>query len=159
MKPSMFRIGTLVTCGLAASLLSAQERRGLEGVWDVSVTVTDCHGTTLRTVHSVQLFHSDGSVIETTNLGSRGISEGVWKRSMDRVYEATYWFFRYPPPLGPFASFAIVKDTITLDSDDDHFTASGTVEDQEASGTTMTSCFTHTANRIADLDDPPRGRR
>jgi hypothetical protein len=156
MKTSIFRICTIVIFGLAASLLPAQERRGLEGVWDVSVTVTDCHGTTLRTVHSVQLFHPDGSAIETSNLGSRGISEGVWKRSMDRMYEATYWFFRYPLPLGPYASFATIKDTITLDSDNDHFTSSGTVVDLEANGTTLTSCFTHTAQRLADLEAGPR---
>ncbi|MBV9498911.1 MAG: hypothetical protein JO138_06035 [Acidobacteriaceae bacterium] len=153
MKTSMFRIWTIVTLGLAASMLPAQERRGLEGVWEVSVTVTDCHGTTVRTVRSLQLFHRDGSVIETSNLASRGISEGVWKPVGDRTYDASYWFFRYPPPQGPFASFATIKDTITLDSDDDHFTSSGTVVDREPDGTTLTSCFTHTANRLTDLDE------
>lgn len=148
----MFRICTIVTFGLAASLLPAQERRLLEGVWDVDVTVTNCHGTVIRTVHSLQLFHRDGSVIETSNLASRGISEGVWKPIGNRMYDASFWFFRYPPPEGPYASFAHAKETITLDADDDHFTSSGTVEDTLANGTTMTSCFTHTANRLTDSD-------
>jgi len=152
MRTSIFRSCTVVACGLAASMLPAQERRGLEGVWDVNVTVTNCHGTIVRTVHSLQLFHRDGSVVETSNLASRGISEGVWKCIGDRTYDATYWFFRYPPPEGLFASFATVKDAITLDSDDDYFTSSGTVEDQEANGTTMTSCFTHSGKRIAGLE-------
>jgi hypothetical protein len=152
MTPSIFRICTIVGVGLAASMLPAQERRGLEGVWDVSVNVTNCHGVSIRTVRSLQLFHRDGSVIETSNLASRGISEGVWKRTGDRTYDAFYWFFRYPPPEGPFASFAKIKDTITVDSDDDHFTSSGTVEDFEANRTTMTSCFTHTATRLSHPD-------
>ena len=151
MTMSIFRICTIVGLGLAASMLQAKERHGLEGVWDVSVTVTDCHGVTVRTVHSVQLFHRDRSVIETSNLASRGISEGTWSPAGDRTFEAVYWFFRYPPQ-GPFASFAKVMDRITLDSDADHFTSSGTVEDLLANGTTMTGCFTHTANRLANLE-------
>jgi hypothetical protein len=153
MKTTIFRICTLITFGLAASMLQAQERRGLEGVWNVTVTVTDCHGTVVRTVQSLQLFHRDGSFIETTNVASRGISEGVWKPMGWRTYDAGFWFFRYPPPQGPFASFATVKETITLDSDDDHFTSSGTVVDLKADGTTMSSCFTHTAQRVAELEE------
>ncbi|MBV9303662.1 MAG: hypothetical protein JOY62_03575 [Acidobacteriaceae bacterium] len=155
MNMSFFRICTTLTLGLAASMLPAQERRGLEGVWEVNVTVTNCHGTIIRTVHSLQLFHPDGSVIETSNLASRGTSEGTWRLCGGRTYDATYWFFRYPPPEGPFASFATVKDTITLDSDDDHFTSSGTVEDHEANGTTTTACFTHSATRLTELGESP----
>ena len=155
MKTNIF-VCTLLTLGLAASILPAQERPGLQGVWDVNVTVTNCQGTIIRTVHSVQLFHRDGSVVETSNLPSRGISEGSWKATGGGTYQATYWFFRYPPPLGPFASFATVKETITLDSDGDHFASSGTVEDLKADGTTVNGCFTHTAQRLADLE---AGRR
>ena len=156
-QTSIIQICTLAAF-LAPSILRAQESRTLEGVWDVNVTVTNCHGTVVRTVHSVQLFHRDHSLTETSNLSSRGISEGVWKGSPNGTYDATFWFFRYPPPAGPFASFATANETITLDSDD-HFTASGTVEDDQGSGTTMTSCFTHTATRLASLEDSTRGRR
>ncbi|MBV8551459.1 MAG: hypothetical protein JOY54_09175 [Acidobacteriaceae bacterium] len=152
MKTSTFRICTIVTFGLAASMLPAQERRGLEGVWDVNVTVTNCHGTFIRAVHSLQLYQRDGSFIETSNLASRGISEGVWKPEGDRTFDASFWFFRYPPPEGPFASFATAKETITLDSDNDHFTASGTVVDHEANGNVVTGCSTWTGDRLADLD-------
>jgi hypothetical protein len=152
MTKRTFRICTVLALGLAGSLLPAQERRGLEGVWNVSVTVTDCNGSILRTVQSLQLFHPDGSLVETSNLDSRGISEGVWKRAGTWTYDASYWFFRYPAPLGPYASFATVKDTITLDPDNDHFTASGTVVDLETDGTTLTSCFTHSGSRLTDLD-------
>jgi hypothetical protein len=152
MTTNIFRICTIAALGLTASILPAAERSGLEGVWDVSVTITNCHGITVRTVHSLQLFHRDGSVIETSNLAARGISEGTWSSAGERTFDAVYWFFRYPPPEGPFASFAKIMDRITLDSDADHFTSSGTVEDFEANGTTVTSCFTHTANRLANLE-------
>ena len=153
MTKNIFRMGTILALSLAASqtFLSAQDTSSVEGVWNVTVTVTDCQGTTIRTVNSLQLFHRDGSLIETSNLSSRGISEGTWKRAGDRTYDASYWFFRYPPPIGQFASFAVLKDTITL-ADEDHFTSSGTVEDFKADGTTTTSCFTHTATRLSALE-------
>jgi hypothetical protein len=81
-----------------------------------------------------------------------GISEGVWKSAGDRTFEASYWFFRYPPPEGPFASFAKAKNTIMLDADRDHFTATGTVEDYKADGTTMTGCVVQTADRLTNSE-------
>lgn len=153
MTRSIFRICTIAALGLAGSMLPAQQTPvGLTGVWDVSVTVTNCHGTTIRTVRALQMFRHDGSFIETTNLPSRGISEGVWKPAGDRTFEASYWFFRYPPPEGPFASFAKAKNTIALDSDGDYFTASGTVEDFLTTGTTMTACVTQIGHSLTNSD-------
>lgn len=108
MKTSISRICAMVTFGLAASLLPAQQ-------------------------------------------GGGGSAGRVWKATGNGIFDASYWFFRYPPPQGPYASFTTVKDTITLDSDNNHFTSSGTVEDLEPDGTTVNSCFTHTATRLADL--------
>jgi hypothetical protein len=142
----------MVTLGLAAAcMLPAKDRSGLEGVWNVSVTVTDCQGNVVRTVTSLQLFHPDGSVTETSNLSSRGMSEGVWKPIGNGTFNAAYWFFRYDPPIGPFASFATVTENITLDSDNQHFSSTGTVVDLESNGATVKGCFTHAATRLADL--------
>ena len=142
----------MVALGLAAvCLLPAKEKSGLEGVWNVNVTVTDCQGNVVRTVTSVQLFHPDASITEASNLSSRGISQGVWKRVGYRTFNASYWFFRYPPPIGPYTSFATLTETITLDWDNEHFSSSGTVEDLLSDGTTVKGCFTHTATRLADL--------
>jgi hypothetical protein len=73
MKMSIFRICTIAALGLAGALLPAQETPvRLTGVWNVSVTVTNCHGTTLRTVRALQMYGHQGSFIETTNLPSLG---------------------------------------------------------------------------------------
>ena len=150
---SMFRICAILAIGLAASLqtLQAQERK-LEGVWDVSVTVTDCNtGALIRTVRSLQAFHHDRTVVETANTASRGISEGVWSAAGWQMYNASYWFFRYTTA-GTFASFAKVSDTITLGSDG-HFTSAGTVQDFDANGNLIsTGCFVHAAYRLNDSE-------
>ena len=77
---SMFRICTILAIGLAASLQTLQAQQNTpEGIWSVSVTVTNCQtGALIRTVQSIQAFHHDGTVVETANTASRGMSEGVW---------------------------------------------------------------------------------
>jgi hypothetical protein len=154
MTTSIFRICTVLALGLAGSLLPAQERSGLEGVWDVSVTVTNCQtGAHIRTVRALQMFRRDGSILETANTALRGISEGSWSPAGWLMYNASYWFFRYTLPSGTFASIAKVKDMITLNLDGDRFTSSGTVEDFDANGNLIsTGCFTHTANRLTNSE-------
>lgn len=153
MKTSMFRICTILAIGLAASMPALQaQQNNLEGLWNVSVTVTNCQtGALIRTVDSLQTFHHDGTVIETANTASRGMSEGVWSPAGAHTYDAKYWFFRYTAT-GTFASIAKVTDTITLGSDG-HFTSTGTVLDYDANGNLLTTgCFVHTAYRLADSE-------
>lgn len=150
MTTNFFRLCTILALGFAASqtILPAQERSRLEGVWSVSVTVTNCQtGALIRTVSSLQTFRRDGSVIETANTASRGMSEGVWGHADDHTVAALYWFYRYKPD-GTFASRASVMDKIVLDSDG-KFTSSGVVLDHDAKGNLLTTgCFTHTATRL-----------
>jgi hypothetical protein len=153
MKTSMFRICTFLAIGLAASLQTLQaQQRTLEGVWDVSVTVTNCNtGALIRTVRSLQAFHHDGTLVETANTASRGISEGAWSNAGAQTYDAKYWFFRYNPD-GTFASIAKLSDEIVLDSDG-HFKSTGTVLDFNATGNLIsTGCFVHAANRLTDSE-------
>ena len=156
MTQRMFRIFILLTLGFAASqtILPAQERNGLEGIWGVSVTVTNCQtGAPIRTVASLQQFRPDGSMIETANTASRGISEGVWGSGRDNDVAALYWFYRYNPD-GTFASRASVTDKIVLDSNG-RFTSSGVVVDYDANGNLLTTgCFTHTATRLTAGFEP-----
>ena len=153
MKKNMFRIGAMLAIGLVASLQTLQaQQHTLEGVWNVSVTVTNCStGALIRTVESLQAFHHDGTIVETANSASRGISEGVWSHDGAQTYDAKYWFFRYTST-GTFASLAKVTDKITLGSDG-HLTSTGTVLDFDANGNLIsTGCFVHTAYRLADSE-------
>ena len=159
MTQRLFRISILVILGLAASqtILSAQERPGIEGVWSVTVNVVNCQtGAPIRTVASLQQFRPDGSMIETANTASRGISEGVWGLAGDHTVAASYWFYRYNPD-GTFASRASVVDKIVL-GEDGHFTSSGVVTDYDANGNQLTvGCFTHTASRLSAGFGPQGG--
>ena len=150
MTQRLFRTYIVLVLGFAAShtFLSAQERKGLEGIWSVSVTVVNCQtNAPIRTVASLQQFHFDGSMIETANTASRGISEGVWGAAGEDTVAASYWFYRYNPD-GTFASRATVTDKIVLGASG-HFTSSGVVTDYDANGNLLTTgCFTHTATRL-----------
>ncbi len=151
MTQRFFRSCILFTLGFAAlqTSLLAQERKSLEGVWSVSVTVTNCQtGAPIRTVASLQQFRHDGSMIETANTAARGISEGVWGRADNHTVAAQYWFYRYKAD-GTFASRASITDKILLGSDG-QFTSAGVVNDYDASGALLTTgCFTHTATRLS----------
>jgi hypothetical protein len=153
MTKSLFRIGAIFALTFMATqmTLSAEEDHRLTGTWDVTVTVTDCHGAPVRTVRSIQMFDHNGSMTETANTSSRGISLGAWKRGHpgDQIFDASYWFFRYTTT-GTFASFAKVLDTITLSPDGTEFTSAGTVQDYDANGNSLSiGCFTHSAKRLA----------
>lgn len=156
MTQRMFRICILLTLGFAASqtILPAQERNELEGIWSVSVNVTNCQtGAAIRTVASLQQFRPDGSMIETANTASRGISEGVWGSADANNVAASYWFYRYNPD-GTFASRASVTDKIVLGSNG-QFTSSGVVVDYDANGKLLTTgCFTHAATRLTAGFEP-----
>jgi hypothetical protein len=156
MTQRMFRICILLTLGFVASqtILPAQERNELEGVWSVSVNVTNCQtGAPIRTVASLQQFRRDGSMIETANTALRGISEGVWGSAGDNNVAALYWFYRYNPD-GTFASRASVTDKIVLGSNGE-FTSAGIVVDYDANGKLLTTgCFTHTATRLTAGFEP-----
>lgn len=151
MKTSWFRICAILALGLATCqmTLHAQEASGLLGTWNVAVTVVNCQtNAPIRTVHSLQMFGLDGSFTETANTASRGISEGVWSNAGGQTYAALYWFYRYNPD-GTFASLAKATDKIVLGKDG-HFTASGVIQDYDASGQLISvGCFTHAAIRLA----------
>jgi hypothetical protein len=150
MKTSFVRICAVLALGVAASqmALHAQEGNTLKGVWDVTVTVTNCQtGALIRTVNSLQQFRHDGTIVETANSASRGISEGVYSTAGDKTYDAAYWFFRYNPD-GTFASMAKVTDQIKL-GEEGQFTSAGVVLDFNATGTLIsTGCFVHSAKRL-----------
>lgn len=154
MKTSMFRICAILAIGVAVSLqtLHAQQHT-LEGVWNVSVTVTNCDtGAIIRTVHSLQAYHHDGTVTETANTASRGISLGVWNSAGGGTYADSFYFYRYTST-GVFASLAHATDTITLDSDAGHYTSTGQVLDFDANGNLLsTGCVIHTAYRLTDSE-------
>jgi len=161
MTKNIFRICTILALGLAASqtTLSAQDTHSLAGVWDVSVTVTNCQtGALIRTVRSLQMFSRDGSLTETANTFLRGSSVGVWNHAGEQMYDERFWFFRYKPD-GTFASIAKAIDMVTLSQDGDQFNASGTIQDFDANNVLIsTGCVTHSAKRLSAPGLVPEAR-
>jgi len=151
MTKSIFRIGTILVLGLAAlqTTVLAQDTNTIVGVWALNVNVTDCHGTFIRAVNSLQIFSRDGTFSETANTFLRGSSVGVWSPAGNQSYSAHYWFYRYQPT-GAFASTAQAVNAIQLSPDGNHFTASGTIQDFNASnGLISTGCAMQSATRLA----------
>src|SRR5581483_10832065 len=98
MRANMIRI-SMLAIGLAATpaILAAQDN-SIAGVWNVTVTVKNCQTNALiTTVHSLQMFLRDGSMIETANTASRGISVGAWTHAEGQTYQGAFSFFRYKP--------------------------------------------------------------
>lgn len=155
MTKSMFRAFATIAIALAASqtLLLAQGKHNLEGTWDVNVTVVNCQsGALIRTVRALQMFSHDGSFTETANTYLRGSSLGSWDRAYGNVYASTYWFFRYNAD-GTFKSIAEGLNKEELSGDANHFTASGTITDYDATGNVISvGCVTHAARRLSSLD-------
>ena len=151
MTTTLFRIGAMALGLLAAQgILPAEDNHGVEGVWDVKVTVTNCQtGALIRTVESLQMFSHDGTVNETANTFLRGSSVGVWSHAGADKYQVKCWFFRYKPD-GTFASRAQALDNIILSDDGKTFSASGNIQDFDASGALLsTGCFIHAATRLS----------
>ena len=155
MKANLFRICTILAIGLTASIPSLQaQQHTLEGVWNVSVSVTDCTtGAVIRTVHSLQAYHHDGTVAETANTASRGPSEGIWRVAGNgQTYSDSFYFYRYTST-GTFLSLAHGTDTITLSADGSHYTSTGHVHDFDANGNLLSmGCVIHTAYRMEDSE-------
>ena len=153
MKTTMIRICALLIVSLVSLPALRAQQHTLEGVWNVSVTVTDCNtGAIIRTVHSLQAYHHDGTVAETANTALRGPSEGVWSAAGGGTYSDSFYFYRYTPT-GTFASLAHGTDTITLGSDAGTYTSVGHVQDFDANGNLLsTGCVIHTAYRLTDSE-------
>jgi len=160
MKTNLVRI--LMLTAIAAAAGSAQQvdtqqttahrtsgMASIVGVWDVAVTVVNCQtGATIRNVHSVQMYESDGSFSETANTGLRGPSIGYWFREEPLTYGAAYFFFRYAPDLS-FASFAKANNTIKLSPDGSQFSVTATIQDYDANSNLLsTGCVTQTGKRL-----------
>ena len=152
MTKNIFRICATLALALTASqtILLADEGHSLLGVWDVSVSVKDCQtGALIRTVRSLQMYNSNGSITETANTFLRGSSVGIWAPAGGQMFGDAFWFFRYKPD-GTFASLAKALDRIVLSQDGNQYSSTGTVQDFDATNTLIsTGCVTHSATRLA----------
>src|SRR5207249_9008858 len=79
--PSVFGLMALLTCAFLATSANAGSGGRLVGVFDTHLTLTNCHGVTIRTLEALQMFNQGGTLASTDNQppSSRGAGFGTWE--------------------------------------------------------------------------------
>jgi hypothetical protein len=144
----------LAVIGAQVSLSAAQEeqdRQGIEGVWDVSVTIRRCDtGAPVAAIHAMNMFIHGGTLTETSNNLLRGSSLGTWRHVRRQSYTAVFRFFTFNSD-GSFAGRNKITRLIRLSEDANGFVANAVFEIFDVSDNLVASgCGTETAKRLED---------
>ena len=158
----MIGIGLCLTVGLLTveQGYAEEDKQGIEGVWHVDeVILSDCSptGVPVRTIVDMKMFIHGGQLIETSGTpgvgapplqrGSPGL--GTWQHLGQRHYSAVFRFFRFDGSNDTFVGIYVVYKDIKLSKDGNAFTATGTTDIFDATGTLIrTGCTTETAMRL-----------
>ena len=147
-------LATMLAVTTAQVTLSAhdeQDRPGIEGAWDVNVTIRQCDtGTPLAAIHAMNMFIEGGTLTETSNDLLRGASVGTWRQTSKRGYTAVFRFFTFNQD-GSFAGRNKITRAIRLSADANGFVANAVFEVFDANDNLITSgCGTEAAKRLED---------
>ena len=118
----------------------------LAGTW----TVTVPRPAPLPVLTSLQVFTSDGSVIEAANdSAARSAGYGSWERVKGRLYASTYSLFRFDPQTGAPIGTVKVDRNLRLADDGQTFTAASVVTAYDNAGNVVfTFKVPSTAERV-----------
>lgn len=122
----------------------------LIGAWSSKVTITDCHGTTMRQFQSMNLFHEGGTLTDTDSQPptSHGPALGTWASQGAGMYSSVFDLYRFNSD-GSLAGANRVQRTITLDTASNTFTSTFTVSVNDPTGANLSNaCGTETAARL-----------
>ena len=135
----------------------------IEGVWNVTVTITLCDAAGQPTdtpvpnvppISAMAMFAANGTFHDTnaSNPAARSSGFGLWDRTGGRTYQFAFKFFRYDPlnlmPIGP----QVVRHKVVLATDGKSYTSRGTAEWFDASGNPappFKTCSKSTATRFS----------
>jgi hypothetical protein len=127
----------------------AQEQQGIEGVWDVRVTVVQCDtGIAIHTARAIVRYIDGGSFAEiiANSLESAGL--GTWRHLRGKNYTAVDRFFVFKAD-GSFAGTQETMRDIELSTNADEYTGTATSEFfNPADQVISTGCATSTATRL-----------
>jgi len=152
--PAGMAMATIVAVTAAQVLLSAhdeQDRQGIEGAWDVSVTIRQCDtGAPVAAIHAMNLFMRGGTLTETSNDLLRGSSLGTWRQVSRSGYTAVFRFFTFNPDRS-FAGRNKITRAIRLSADANGFVANAVFEIFDVNDNLVaTGCATEKAKRLED---------
>lgn len=141
---------TLTVTQISVFAQSAQKQQGIEGVWDVRITVVQCDtGKVISTGgRAMLMFINGGGVTDINPDFLRTASLGTWHHSRGRNYTAVNRFFAFNAD-GSFAGTQATTTDIDLSSNADECTATATFEFFDpADRLIRTGCATSTAMRL-----------
>ncbi len=135
--------------GEAAQEQKGQEQQGIEGVWDVQVTVVQCDtGKALLTGRAVLMFSDGGGLTEISDTPLHSAGLGMWRHLRAQSYTAVDNTFFYNTD-GSLAGTQVVTRDIELSGNADEYTATATFEFFDPADKLIRSgCATSTATRL-----------
>ena len=124
----------------------------LAGTWTVTVN----RPPPLPTVASLQVYTSEGSMVESgSDSASRSPQYASWKRVGGREYAATGVMFRFDPQTGAFAGKQKINRTIDLAKDGQSFTFQGRVTLYDANGNVVASVPASGSGQRMQVEEQP----
>jgi len=137
--------------GWAAQEHQGREERGIEGVWDVSVTVLSCAtGAPIFTdPHgAILMFIDGGTLTEIADRANRSTGLGTWSHLGGSSYATREKWFEYTMT-GMFNGTTVITREIELSKKADEYAATASTEVYNTMGQLInTGCATSTATRF-----------
>lgn len=122
--------------------------RGIEGVWNVNVTIVDCStGGPLATFRAMDMFHQGGTMTDTNAAptATRGPGFGTWNSLGDGHFSSTLRFFMYTN--GAFSGVRRIEQDITLDPEADTWSSTVATTTTDLVGNVVVGCGAAAATR------------
>jgi hypothetical protein len=126
-------VGTAASAGASSGDAGNQ----LAGAWNVTVR----RPAPLPPLASLQVFTSDGSVIETANEApaTRAPQIGTWTKVEGHLYAATAFVFRFDPQTGAHVATIKINRNIRLSDDGQSFRHAGRATTYDLNGNVIAS--------------------
>jgi hypothetical protein len=126
-----------------------EEQQGLEGVWDITITVRSCAtDAALFTGRVIHMFIDGGTMTEIADRANRSAGLGTWHHLGGRRYSAIHEWIEYTAA-GGFNGTQVVTREIELSKNGDEFTATANGKAFDAAGQQISiGCATSTATRF-----------
>ena len=139
------------TAGSAGADQQGQEQRGIQGVWNVTVTIRSCTTEApLFTGRAVLMFNDGGTLAEISDRSNRSTGLGTWRHLGGNSFTALEEFIDYSA-FGPgtFNGTEVITREIELSKNADEYTSTAMGEVYNAAGQLInTTCATATATRF-----------
>ena len=134
----------------AQAQAQASDADPIEGVWESTLTVTNCtSGAMLATIKGQAVFHRGGTVSadNSSPTVTRGTAFGTWKRGIGNAYTSTLVFMRFNPDM-TLAGTQKVARSFTLAADGNSLTGTNTAQIINTAGVVLQqSCVGETGVR------------